>query len=365
MKVPHCRIVSVGEITSWAKQFLNGLQKENIAEVTFETNVARFCGTIAPPTIVFIENAPDMKQAIQKLRQSGRPLIIVWFGKLFAKEDMTFAHENRVYWVLESPRADDKRVLEGLRRVARAAETALQFGQHLHSLKAILLQGEGDSAISPLLHEFKTALGKLERAGLMSNEFLSAVVDMGQGDKENLPFHRSQDIGDALFTVHDLERTGALWIRGSLPGQEGKVEFLQGKLVAASAGGVHGVKAIFRMFLWDEPRFLFTRIDPSDYVFEDHLNVSLKYMCVEGQDLRQRYQKIRRDLPPPDLKIELDPNALHMGTQLQPEEFSTLASIVEFGNVSQVVDFNSLPDVAIYEALIRLRKSNMIRVSAR
>src|SRR5206468_806071 len=111
-----------------------------------------------------------------------------------------------------------------------------------------------DAAMSPLLHEFKTALGKVERAGTMSNEFLSAALDGGHGDKETLPFARSQDIGDALFTVHDLERTGALWIRGNLAGQEGKVEFLQGKLVAATAGGVHGVKAIFRMFLWDEPR---------------------------------------------------------------------------------------------------------------
>ena len=364
MKVPICRIYSVGEITSWAKTFLNSVQKESLCDVTFENSVQRFCVTSSTQiAIVFIENAPDMRQAILKVRQSGRACLVVWYGKLFSKEDMVFAHENRVYLILENPRVEDKRVLDGVKRVARCSENVLQFSQHLHSLKAILLQGEEDEQLKPLVAEFKPALAKIERTGL-HNEFLGAI-ELTPGDQERLPFHRSQDLADALITVHDLERTGSLWVRGNLPGQEGKVEFLQGKLVSAVAGSVRGLKAIYRMFLWDEPRFLFTRIDPQEYVFEDHLNVSLKYLCMEADELRQRFTNIRRDIPPPELELELEPSAIHADTQLSPDDFSTLASVVEFNSVAEVVDFNALPDVAIYEALIRLRKNNMIRVATK
>src|SRR5262249_2782633 len=139
MKVPACRIHSVGEITSWAKGFLEGLQKENLVDVAFDKQVDAFIGAASPHVaVVFIENTPDMRQLIAKLRQSGRSLILVWYGKLFTKEDLAFAQEQRVYWVLENPRPEDKKVQDGIRHVAQAAERVQQHDQHLHSLKALL-----------------------------------------------------------------------------------------------------------------------------------------------------------------------------------------------------------------------------------
>ncbi len=364
MKVPVCRVFSVGELTNWAKQFMNALQEAQLIDVTFETSVQRFCeGTTPNMAVVFLENAPDVHKAIIKIRKSGRNSLIVWYGKLFAKEDLMFAMENRVYWILEGPRADERKVIETVKRVARNAELFQNFEQHFHSVKSILLQGDENETLKPVLQEIRTALSKLERTGL-TNEYLGEHVDQAQKAEEKLPFHQSQDLGDALMTVHDLERTGALWVRGALPNQEGKVEFLQGKIVAALSGDVRGMKAIYRMFLWDEPRFLFSRIDPQEYVFEDHLNISLKHFCEEAQDYRRRFEKIRRELPPAELRLELEPSALHAGTQLPPEDFSTLASVIEFGSVMEVVDFNPLPDAVLYESLIGLRKRNIIRVVA-
>jgi len=361
MNVASSKIVSVGEITQWGRQFLGALQTAQLAEVTFEPNFQKFCEAAGNQfQIVFMEATPESRQQIAKLRQLGRRLYLAWFGRNFTKEDVAFALENRVFCIFENYRPDDKRVVDAIKKISTSLENTEQFEQLIRSVKGVLVQAEAEMP-RPLLAEIKTAIGKLERFGLQ-NEFNGVSADLAAGPDTKLPFHRAQDFGDALSTVHNLERTGVLWVRGRLPTEEGKVEFLQGKIVAANSGEVRGVKAIYRMFLWDDPKFLFTRKDPRESTVGDSLNMSMKYLCHEGQDLKKRYEAIRRELPPLDLSLELEPSSLHAGTNLELNEFSTLASVVEFNKVHQVLDYNNLPDVYLYEALIRLRRNKIIRV---
>ena len=371
MKVPTCRVLAIGELSTWGKQFLTNLETNSLAEVHYEASVQTFCSNAAPQariTVLFAENLPDSRQAIQRLRVSPRRFFLVWFGRAFTKEDLAFAIEHRVYCVFEQSRADEKKIAEAIGRIGVALEMTDQFEQMIHSLKALLLQAETDVGMLPLVNEIKTALSKLERTGLY-NEFSGGAENKDGNEKDSkLPFHKAQGFGDALSTVHNLERTGVLWVRGGLPGQEGKVEFLQGKIIAAQAGdirgGIRGLKAIYRMFLWDEPRFLFTRRDPQSVTFEEQIEQSMKYICMEGEELSRRFSRIRHELPPAEIKLELEPSSLHSGTQLSSEDFSTLSSVIEFGHVGQVLNYNLQPDVNIYESLIRLKKNKLIRVAA-
>jgi hypothetical protein len=364
MNAPVCRIYSVGELTSWAKELLTTLQDAKVVEVTFETNVQRFCETIFPPThlpIVFVENSADSRKILAKLRQVGKRVFLIWFGKSFSKEDLAFAMDCRVYSLFENARAEDEKMVLGIRKVSLHVAMAEQFDQLIHSLKALLLQGEEEEALNPLIGEFKTAVAKLERCAL-ENEFVGGRP--GAAGDSRLPFYKTQELGDALSTVSDLERTGTLRVRGGLAGQEGRVDFLQGKIVAAQTGEARGLKAIYRMFLWDEPQFQFSRKDPRDVMLEEQLAEGMKFICDEGEAFKRRFKAFRHELPPPELKLELDPAALHTGTRMTHQEFSALASVVEMNRVSQVIDYNPMPDVIIYEALIALRKNHIIRVAA-
>ena len=105
------------------------------------------------------------------------------------------------------------------------------------------------------------------------------------------------------------------------------------------------------------------RREPKDSISEDYIDVSLKYLCREGQAQRQKFEQIRRELPPQELVLELESASLHPDTGLSPHDFTTLATLVEFGRVSDVLDYNSLPDVSVYESLIHLKKQNLIRVA--
>jgi hypothetical protein len=362
MRVPACKVIALGEITPWGKQFLGAMQNANIVELNVEPSVTRFCESKSNSEvkIAFIENVIESRQWISKIRETRHRVYIVWFGRNFTREDLAFANETRVYQLFENLRPDDKKVLDTLVRLAGQVEHIAEYEQIARSLKAILLQAEPELS-KPLLTEIKIAIGKLEKHAL-HNEMMSMAAT--EEDSEvKLPFHKTQDLADALQTVQDLERTGVLWVRGNVAGEDGKVEFLQGKIVGSVSGEVRGQKALFRMFLWDEPRFMFTRRDPDSFTMDDELNVTLKFILTEGLALKARYDKIRRELPPFDLKLELEPNALHSGTALPTNYFTTLANVVEYGKVGKILDYSPLPDVMIYEALIRLRKENMIRVS--
>lgn len=371
MKVPHCKAYCVGEVTSWGKQFLSDLQAANVIETAFQSpqEFITNAGVPTAPVLVCVENTPESKKTIQKLRASGRLFFLLWYGRGFSKEDLAFAIEHRAYAFFEHARSEDKKLIETVGRAAACLESAEQFDQIIHALKSLLLQSESEEALKPLVTEIKTAVAKLERCGLR-NELAgpkypapSQAASAVNTPDTTTPFYKTQDFGDALTTVHDLERTGVLFIRGELPGNEGKVEFIQGKIVSAAAGDTRGMKAVWRMFLWDQPRFMFSRRDPQDCFVEEPVSISMKHLCQEGEELRRRYEAIRREVPPLELKIELEPTSMHAGTRLSFHDFSTLASVVEFGRISHVIDNNPLPDVALFEALIRLKKGNMIRVS--
>lgn len=363
MKPGVCRAIAVGELSQWARQFLSSLQTHGLADIQFEPTLAKWLESSAPSAqAVFIEAASESRSTILKVRELKKKVFIIWFGRSFTKEDLLFALEQRVYYLFESMKTEDKKIVETLQAVAKNLEGIAHFEQLTRSLKGILVQAENEIP-KAILNEIKTAVAKIERYG-SQNEFLGGESETQTKGDVKLPFHKTQTFGDALLTVQGLERTGVLWVRGSLPGEEGKIEFLQGKIVAAEATEVHGLKAIYRMFLWDEPKFLFTRRDPKEAQMGEQLNVALKYICIEGEEMKKRFEKIRRDLPPKELAINLEPSSLHTGTYLEANEFSTLASIVEFQNVGNVLDYNSLPDVSIFEALIQLRKNKMVKVVA-
>lgn len=365
MRVPSNRATALGDVSPWGRSFLQALQAENILDIGYEPSVQQFCTQITginEAQILFIENQPESRAWILSVRQSGKFCYLVWYGRAFSKEDYQFALENRIYIAFENLRTDDQKLVDWLSKLTESKENSLQFAAIMRAVKGILVQTDQETLPKQIIPELKTAMTKIERiAG--HNEYYLPSQSKGVETETKLPFHRTQEFSDALNTVAELERTGTLWIRGNLPAQEGKVEFLHGKVMSATAGDVRGVKAMFRIFLWDEPRFLFGRSEPNNFNFEAPLTVGLKYICDEGSKQKRRYEQIRRELPPLDLKLELEPSMLHKGTVLPTEDFPALASVVESGVVSHILDYNPIPDVDLYESLIRLRRNNILRVA--
>ena len=357
------RLTFLGTPSAWAKQFLGTLQQTGSYQIEFAT-LESIASTRAPRSRVLtlvLENNAGATSLLEQVRKSGRKAVAVWIGQDFSKDDLAFALEHRVYAVLKNPQAGDPAVEERIRAAVDNSESTERAGDILLSVKTADLEVGREIPESPTFAELRTSVAKLERTA-MSSEFVGPVAQANTDG--HLIFHKSQTLADALMTVQDLERTGTLVVHCKADGRQGKVDFIQGRPTDAWTGDIRGVKAIYRMFLWDGLEFQFLRHDATETRVDTDFQQSLRDICAEGERLRERYEQIRGQLPPAQIRLELDPTSLHAGADLDRPTFLTLSSVVELGAVSRILDFNPLPDVVLYESLIALKRAGLIRVAA-
>ncbi len=358
------RLIFLGTPSPWLAEILRELQNTGSFEIQYFPVLSDFLSTAVPRnrvSVVVCENNLTSRDILGELKTSRKNTISIWLGKSVSKEDAMYALENRVYALIENPSATSPQTLETFHRAVERADHLERAEDLVFSLKTVLLQVGEEGATERLLSEFKTGLGKFQRHAVRS-EYVPGL-EHGTGGETRLPFYKSQPLADALLTIDDLARTGTLTVRSASAGKSlGQIDFLQGRPVSAVSGETLGLKAIYRMFLWDELDFEFKHQDPSAMLVRDQFALNLREICAEGEALRSRFEKVRKNLPPHDLRLELVPSALRTGTSLDRPHFSTLSSVVELGKVSQILDYNPLPDAVLYECLIRLKKSGMIQV---
>lgn len=356
-------LYSLGELSTWAESVLQAFESSTSEQIhrcadvqTLQSHAAASGGI----PVVFVENGFGSQKWLRAMRDSRVRGLLLWFGKTFSKEDYAFAHQHRVYAVLEGISTADSKLQDVVARAEENAGSEVEMQHLLRTLKTAIMQRAGNDEETELLGELKTVVGKLEKCA-SANEFVGATKS--QASDTRLPLHQSAALADAMLTVADLERTGTLQISSRGLEQRGSIQFLQGKVVRAESGAVHGVKAIYRMFLWPDFQFQFIREQAIDVSVDESIAVPVRDLCIHGEKLQKEFNDIRQNVPPMNIRLELEAAALNATSRLEPDLFSCLASIVEFGKISQVLDYNDLPDVNLYKALIGLRRRRLIRVS--
>lgn len=356
------RLFALGSLSTWAESILQAHERTSGFDITRcpDLNALKSeLGGSGEMPVVVLENAFGSPKTIASFRQSGLRGLLVWFGKSFSKEDYITAMEERVYQVVDSPSTSDTRFSEALSKAQQAIVFENENHQLLRTLKTVVLQSPEEGFGADVLDELKTVVAKLDRSH-QANEWVGK--NQSSSSDNRLPLHQSATLSDAMLTIADLERTGVLRVQSEPAAQEGLIQFIQGKVVGATSEIVHGAKAIFRMFLWPDVQFQFSRLHPNEINVDEPIEVSVRDICVRGEKLSREFEQIRTQVPPSHIQLEMDASAVNASSRLESELFSTLSSIVEFGKVSQVLDYNSLPDVSLYKALIALRRKRFIRV---
>jgi len=366
MLVGSCELVALGDWSPWARQLLNHWQQEEFISLSFENQISAFCNPTTAfstlPQVVILENDRQSKLNISALKSSSREVLILWLGQSFTKEDLCFALENQIYACLENPSGNDGQTLKIFSRAAEACALRKQGFHVIGSLKKLVMEEETRSSSSSFTTELKNGLSRIQKT-IVHNEFFHSL-NSSVPEGASLPLAQGQGIGDTLLTLFEFQRTGTLWVRGALPHQEGKIDFLQGKITQAEAGAVTQLKAIYRMFLWNNCRFLFSRKNPEDCPSEKMISLEMEVLVREGEDQRKRFKEIEKLVPPPQLKVDLIPTVLETSARLNPNEFYALTQAVEYHVVSELIDYTDRWDIDLYEGLINLKKSGFLKVVA-
>lgn len=364
MEAPLCEAMAVGEFSPWARQLFNEWQSEGIIRLSFEPSITKSMHSGSRPgetRIVILENSSQSHLALAQLRASNQPLLIILMGQKFLIEDLKWAMEHKVYGILENPNVSDKNALNLFQKAQNTLDRKHQNQLLIQSLKNLILQTEPTASDEGLIAEMKVGLSKVERLSDQNELFKSDYPT--EGETSSLPLAKSQTLADVLSIMGDLERTGTLWIKGSQANQEGKIDFIQGKVAFAETGSVTQLKAVYRMFSWESPRFLFHR-KPTIESTKPLIPLDIPHMVKEGQMQFEKYQKIKKDIPPLHLKLDFVPQTINSSTSLSPEEFHALVQVVEFHYVADILDYSDHWDVELFESLINLRRSGYINVTS-
>lgn len=366
MQGATCELIALGEWSPWARQLLNHWQEEEFINLSFENQISSFCQPTsslpAVPQVVILENNKQSKQNISFLKSSNRDVLILWLGQSFTKEDLTFALENQIYACLENPSSNEKEIFNTFGRAAAACGQRQQGLHILGSLRQLIVQEESKNSQNSFTTELKTGLARIQKTLIPNELFQGRVIPAIEGS--SLPLAQNQDLGDTLLTLFEFQRTGTLWVRGSLPHQEGKIDFLQGKITQAEAGVASQLKAVYRMFLWNNCRFLFSRKNPEDCPSDKMISMEMELIVHEGEAHRSRFKAIEHLVPPQHLKVDLVPMTLSTSSKLRPNEFYALIQAVEYHQVSDLLDYTERWDIDLYEGLISLKKSGFLKVLA-
>ena len=144
-------------------------------------------------------------------------------------------------------------------------------------------------------------------------------------------------------------------------GDEGRIEFVGGRIVDAAAGSARGTKALFRMLGWADATF---RVMPRDGdVPEATIAVSTATVLMDGLVSLDEWARWGELLPRAGTRIELADDArirLH-GHTLRPVEFDLLTRSKVGITVASALEDIPHPDAEVAEAICTLLARGVVR----
>ncbi len=168
-----------------------------------------------------------------------------------------------------------------------------------------------------------------------------------------------------LLEHRSQSSTGRVWVKTQeLNPQQGTLDLIDGQIASVSLENMHGLKALSRLFLWEKVTCLFEAKEHSALHVDENFNVHLAQLENIVADHQGRYLKIRKMIPPKNIKLKLAADALPKREGLIPLHYYVLVSVVEWEKVSQILDFCPLLEIDILESLIELRKQGVVAVAA-
>ena len=143
--------------------------------------------------------------------------------------------------------------------------------------------------------------------------------------------------------------------------EEGRIEFVGGRIVDAQAGSAHGTKALFRMLGWADATFRVMAREGDGP--QATIAAATATVLMEGLISLDEWARWGALLPGPQVRIELadDARTRLQGQALRPVEFDLLARSKRGITVARALEDSPHPDGQIAEAICTLLARGVVR----
>lgn len=193
--------------------------------------------------------------------------------------------------------------------------------------------------IKEVITRVRMVLQKRERDSLERKDkrrFFGSLEDMG--------------VVDLLQTIEIGRKSGV--IRFERGHRKGTLWFVDGRVIDARAGQLHGDDAVFRLLTWEEGTF---EIDFRRPERKPVIEGSIQSLLMEGMRRVDEWGRMCEQLPPLDTVFQVDYAELAERLAELPDEVNTLLRMFDGHRTAlQVIDDSPLPDLDALSAISRL-----------
>lgn len=151
--------------------------------------------------------------------------------------------------------------------------------------------------------------------------------------------------------------TGELRVGSGL--KHGSIFFKEGTLTHAVAGAVSGLKALTRMFAWEEPTWRFNADKKPDLGTRD-LAIGFMEFSTVYRNWREHWGRLRTFSPPSNLRLRGVVRPFNQKVSWTNAEYQVMSAVCEFKLIRDVFNNCALLDVEILSALVDMRRQGLV-----
>jgi CheY-like chemotaxis protein len=146
--------------------------------------------------------------------------------------------------------------------------------------------------------------------------------------------------------------------------RNGWIRFRAGEIVHAEAGGVTGIKALYRMLGWEQAGFRVT--EPTGEQGPRSVTGRVNNLVMDGMVSLDEWMRWKDGLPARKSVLRLADNAKKRleGRKVSPAEFEVMARCKAGENVGRILDVSPQPDGALAGAICTLVKLGVLETSS-
>lgn len=144
--------------------------------------------------------------------------------------------------------------------------------------------------------------------------------------------------------------------------EEGRIYFEDGRLFHVELGKVRGVKALYRMLMWNETEFEIEDL-PTGSSLPKTVDLPFDSLMADGLQQTDEMEKLSSLLPPPVVPLKLKEDCKLPLCDLSPAEIEIFQALIRHETIARVLEESSLSDFRILTLIWDLLKKRVFTVS--
>jgi DNA-binding response OmpR family regulator len=303
---------------------------------------------MSQPTVLVVDDSPLIRQVVADAFAPHGYRILAAADGSEALRKIAESHPDLIVADILMPVMDGWRLCAEVRRAPETSGIPFIFLTTEQEVSK-RVRGLGLGADDYLTKPFSAEELVARAARLL--ERTRRIRDAAASFDDKLAGHtRHVSMADLLQILSLNGRTGTLSLERD-DGRAGRIYFREGRIIHAATEGIQGEKALFRLMMWPESRFVFEGL-PEDVTAT--IRGATSAVLMDGFTHWDELRHLGERIPPPEAQYQVRPRVAAFIDQvdLGAVERAVLSAVRDGLTAAEILDALPQRDLDIYRALL-------------